>query len=173
MEKEKLPKVVLSDLEIKSIVQRLAEEIERDYLGRPLVVLGVLNGAFIFMADLLRRLKLDLSCDFIKVQSYLSDGTSGEIKLILDISRDIRNQDVLVVEDIIDGGKTARFLYKHLKGKGAKSVAFCALLGKESTPQDIKINYLGKVMGNDYVYGYGMDIDGRKRHLPWIEIQTS
>jgi hypoxanthine phosphoribosyltransferase len=162
-------KVLLSENEISRIVGRLAEEINRDYAGKDLVVIGILKGAAIFMADLIRRLQLPLTCDFLRVSSYQSNGISGALRLEFDLTQPISGRDVLVLEDIVDSGKTLKFIRQHLTSKGAASIKFCALLRKAGAPSSAVVEYVGTLIPNEYVVGYGMDLDGKFRNLPWIE----
>lgn len=161
--------IILSERDIKKIVQRLAKEIERDYEKKDLVVIGVLKGAAFFMSDLVRQINLPLTVDFVRVSSYRADGTLGDLRLEFDHTQPIQDKDVLVLEDVVDTGKTLNFIEKHLSGKGANSIKFGALLRKEHTPGGVQVHYLGKVIPSDYVVGYGMDLGGLYRNLPWIE----
>ena len=162
------PSVLLSEAELAAGIARVAAEIERDYQGKSLVVVAVLKGAALFMADLIRKIRLPLRCDFIRVQSYTEDGQSGDLRLEFDLTQSIQGQDVLVVEDIVDTGKTLGFLQSHLKTKGAASVKFCTLLKKQHASA-IPVDYIGFTIPNRYVIGYGMDLNGLHRNLPWIE----
>lgn len=162
------PEILLSAEQIATIVQRVAGEISRDYPGRSLVVIGVLKGAAVFMSDLIRHLNLPLTCDFLRLSSYQSDGSSGALRLEFDLTQPIVGKDVLVVEDIVDSGKTLRFIRQHLQSKGAHSVKICSLLKKTSAPPDAEVDYVGTLIPQDYVVGYGMDLDGRYRNLPYI-----
>lgn len=151
------------------MIQKIAKEIEQDYQGKPLVVLGVLKGSFIFMADLVRAIDLPLKCEFIRVSSYRKDGSQGELRLEMDLIQPVRGEHVLVLEDIVDTGKTLGFIAHHLKGQGAASVKFCALVQKERSLGQVKVDYLGQVISNDYVVGYGMDLAGLYRNFSYIE----
>ncbi|MFO1462216.1 MAG: hypoxanthine phosphoribosyltransferase [bacterium] len=161
--------ILLSEKEIASGVARLAETINRDYAGRELVVIAVLKGAAMFMADLIRRLKMPLRCDFLRVSSYSSEGKPGDLRLEFDLTQPILGKAVLVLEDVVDTGRTLQFILPHLKSKGAASVKFCALLKKRGAPADFPLDYVGFEIPDDYVVGYGMDLDGLYRNLPWIE----
>lgn len=163
------PEILLNEDQIKTLVKDLAAQIERDYQGKDLVVLGVLKGAFIFMADLIREIRLPLKCEFIRISSYRQDGTQGHLRLDMDLIQPVRGEHVLVLEDIVDTGKTFDFISHHLKGQGATSVKFCALVQKQKSIAETKIDYLGQVIPDDYVVGYGMDLAGRLRNLPHIE----
>lgn len=161
--------ILLSETEIAAGVARLAEEIDRDYQGKELVVIGVLKGAVLFMADLIRRLHMPLRCDFLRISSYTPEGTSGDLRLEFDLTQPIAGKNVLVLEDVVDTGKTLQFILPHLRGKGAASVKFCTLVKKRGSPSGLSLDYIGFEVPDDYVVGYGMDLDGLYRNLPWIE----
>lgn len=161
-------KILLNAEQIHSIVLDLARQINRDYQGRELAVIGVLKGASIFMADLIRCLQVDLTCDFLRISSYLGDGSSGTLRLDFDLTQPIVGKDVLVVEDIVDSGKTLGFIRQHMQNKGAASVKICSLLKKENAPAQATVEYVGAIIPPDYVAGYGMDLDGRYRQWPEI-----
>lgn len=163
--------ILLTELEIRKIIGELAREIEKDYQGRELVVVGVLKGAAMFMADLIREIKLSLTCEYVRVSSYLPDGSSGDLSLEFGLTQPIEGKDVLILEDVVDTGKTLKFIEEHLRGLGAKSIKYCALIQKEHAPKWAQVDYLGRIIPNDYVIGYGMDLDGLYRNLPWIEIR--
>ncbi|MDX1387390.1 MAG: hypoxanthine phosphoribosyltransferase [bacterium] len=161
-------KILLSKQEIEEIIKELGGRINRDYEGKDLVVLGVLKGAFMFMADLIREIDLPLTCEFVRVSSYGPDGKPGHLRLEFDLTQSVVGKDVLVLEDLVDTGTTLQFLKHHLQGKGAKSVRFCTLIKKENAPEELPLDYYGKVIPPDYVVGFGMDLNGRFRNLPWI-----
>ncbi|HKX12683.1 MAG TPA: hypoxanthine phosphoribosyltransferase [bacterium] len=161
--------IVLDENKISAAVDRLAAQIQRDYSEKPLVVIGILKGAAIFMADLIRRLKLPLRVDFLRVSSYSAEGRAGDLRLEFDLTQSVADCHVLVLEDVVDTGQTLRFVRPHLLGKGALSVKFCSLLRKTTSPRDLPVDYVGFEIGADYVVGYGMDLDGLYRNLPWIE----
>ncbi|MBN1152641.1 MAG: hypoxanthine phosphoribosyltransferase [Dehalococcoidia bacterium] len=155
---------------IEQTVTRLAEEITADYRGRELVAVGILKGAFIFMADLVRRLDIPLEVDFVTVSSYGS-GTNSSRTVILrqDLSTDIKGKDVLVIEDIVDTGHTVRYLLQHLAERGACSVRLCALADKPTRREaKVTIDYLGFTVPDRFVVGYGLDFDNKFRYLPDI-----
>jgi hypoxanthine phosphoribosyltransferase len=125
-------KLILSKEDITRRVQELGATLTKEYADSNLLVIGVLNGAFIFMADLVREIKLDLQVDFVRVASYgMSTKSCGEIRFSKDVELDIRNRDILLVEDIVDTGQTLAALYNYLKERGAKSVRTCALIDKK------------------------------------------
>lgn len=168
---EELPagRILLTDKEIQSLLDRMAAEIERDFSGRECVVLGVLKGAFIFMADLVRRIQLPITCDFIRVSSYSPQGTAGPLRLEFDLTQPVVGKDILVLEDVVDTGRTLGFIRDHLLAHGAKRVFFGALVQKKRSLGVVPVDYVGQVIPDDYVIGYGMDQGGRFRNLPWVQ----
>jgi len=163
-------KVFLTEEEIKAAVKRLASEISGDYRGKTPVLIGVLKGSFIFLADLIRQLSFPLEVDFIKLSSYGSgQRSSGEIKLVSDLSLKIEGREVLVVEDIVDTGLTTAFLLDYLKKEKPASLRLCALADKPSRRQaPVKIDYLGFDVPDKFVVGYGLDFGEKFRNLPAI-----
>jgi len=166
---ERTGEILLDENQIQNAVERLAKEITRDYSGRELVVIGILKGAAVFMSDLIRRIAIPMSCDFLRVSSYTSEGQSGTLRLEFDLTQPIEGKHVLVLEDVVDSGKTLQFVLPHLQSKGAASVKFCALLKKQHAPGQPVLDYMGFEIPEDYVVGYGMDLDGLYRNLPSIE----
>jgi|UniRef100_A0A7V5XYY2 hypoxanthine phosphoribosyltransferase len=161
---------LISAEEVNKKVKELAEKISEDYQKKELVVIGVLKGAFIFLADLIRNLKIPVFCDFIKVSSYgKATESSGVVKIVADISFPIENKDVLLVEDIVDTGLTLQYLLNHLQLKKPRTIKICALLDKPDRHKiEIPIDYLGFKIPNKFVVGYGIDYDERFRYLPYI-----
>lgn len=164
--------IIFGAEEIDGALTSLARRINQDYQGKKLLVVGVLKGAFVFMADLIRLLNLDISLDFVVLRSYGdSTTTSGEVKMIKDLEESVSGVDVLVVEDIVDTGITLRFFKEELFKKGAKSVKICALLDKKARREvKVDIDYVGLEMEDGFVVGYGLDYDERYRNLPdiWV-----
>lgn len=155
---------------IEETVSRLAAQISEDYRGRQLVVVGILKGSFIFMADLVRKLDVPLEVDFITVSSY-SSGTEScrTVSLSHDLTTDVRGKDILVIEDIVDSGHTLCYVVEHLTARGASSVRLCALADKPSRREkDVRIDYLGFTVPDKFVVGYGLDFDNKFRYLPDI-----
>lgn len=161
---------LISQKKLSKRVKELAKEISRDYKGKKLVLVGVLKGAFVFMADLLREIKVPVELDFIQVSSYgASKTSSGVIKIKKDIDLPIVGKHVLLVEDIVDYGYTLNYLLKFIKNKKAKSVRVCALLDKPSRREvEVPIAYKGFEVPNKFIVGYGLDYDEKKRNLPFI-----
>lgn len=160
---------VFSQEEIAAAVQRLADEIARDYAGRKLSLVVVLKGAFIFAADLARRLKMPVEIDFIKLASYDGSETSGRVRILQNVETQLAGKDVLVLEDIVDTGITLEFLLRHLAGKSPRSLKICALIDKrERRRTDVMVDYAGLVCNNGFLVGYGLDLDERYRELDAI-----
>ena len=163
-------RLLFSQQEITSAVDRLASEISRDYQGKIPVLIGVLKGVFVFMADLVRPLDLPLEIEFVRLSSYDSGRqTSGEVKMVQDLTCPIEGRDVLVVEDIIDTGLTVAFLLEYLQKQDPESLRLCALLDKPSRREtQVKIDYLGLTVPDEFLVGYGLDYDQQYRNLPDI-----
>jgi hypoxanthine phosphoribosyltransferase len=157
---------LLSEDEIQTRIREMGQQISDDFKDQIPILIGVLNGSFIFFADLFRELEINAEVDFIKISSY-ADRTksSGTVRLLKDISCDISDRDVIVIEDIIDSGLTLRFLKKRLEESGTRSVRFAALLIKESTQVDFPIHYVGFRIPDRYVIGYGLDLAQKLRNL--------
>ncbi len=168
-----IQKILISEEELAAIVKRLAEEIDRDYAGKKLLLVGILKGSVVFMGDLMKHLKTPLQIDFMKVSSYGS-GTrsSGYVKITLDLLRDdLESTDILIVEDIIDSGKTLSALTKMLDARGARSVRTCTLLDKPSRREvPFTPDYIGAEIPDEFVVGYGLDYDEDYRMLPFVGV---
>lgn len=162
-------KRILSRRQVRSIIRSLADRIREDYGDKRPVLVGVLKGAFVFLADLIRELNMPLEVDFITVSSYGSGRTSsGEVRFIQDITSDITDRHVLLVEDIVDGGHTLDRLRQHLLSRSPASLRVCALLARRSVlaSSPDTIDYLGRAVPPGFVVGYGIDSDENYRHLP-------
>jgi hypoxanthine phosphoribosyltransferase len=161
---------LLSAEQIAKRVAELATQISSDYAGRQPLLIGVLKGAWIFMADLVRHLTVSVRCDFVKLSSYGGGtATTGQVQLHLDLSLAVEGQDVVIVEDIVDSGTCAVWLLDHLRRKKPASIRLCALLDKPSR-RVVKIqpDYLGFEIGDHFVVGYGIDWNESYRELPYI-----
>lgn len=167
-----MPKLipVLSQKDIARAVARVASEINSDFRDQPLVVLGVLKGAFIFLSDLIRQLNLSLKVDFIWLSSYgAKTASTGEVRLLKEIGVDIRGQNVLLVEDIVDSGLTLSFLVDYLRAFDPRAVKICALIDKKERRQiSIPLDYCCHVIDEGFLVGYGLDYDENYRGLPEI-----
>jgi hypoxanthine phosphoribosyltransferase len=166
-------KVQISGEQIQHRIDELGAQITKDYEGQPLHLICVLNGAFIFMADLVRAIDLPLSLDFMSVSSYGS-GTmsSGEVKLVKDLDQSLQGKHILFVEDIVDTGLTINYLLKYLESRGPLSIKVVSLLSKPARRKvEVPIEYLGFEIEDAFVYGYGLDVDHIYRNIPFITSQ--
>jgi hypoxanthine phosphoribosyltransferase len=167
-----IDRILISEREIQEMVRKLGERITEDYRGRQLLLVGVLKGAFVLMADLSRTIRLPLMFDFMDVSSYgAATHTSGVVRILKDLDHEIEGRDVLVVEDIIDSGLTLNYLLKNLRTRRPASLEVVALLQKTSVQQvELDIRYEGFTIPPDFVVGYGLDFDERFRNLPYIAL---
>ena len=166
--------VLIAEADLRARVAALGAQITRDYAGRSLVVVGVLKGSFVFMADLVRAIDLPISVEFIAISSYEGTTTTGVVKITSDLTRSIEGKDVLLVEDIVDTGLTMRYLLDNLATRAPASLEVCALLEKPARARvTIPIRYRGFVIGDEFVVGYGLDWDGRMRNLPYVGVPRS
>ncbi len=172
MEQLKNHEVMINEQEIEEMLERLAERINNDYKGEKLLVVGVLKGSFMFLSDLIRKLTMETEVHFIKASSYGSGTkTSGAVKITTDIEKDIKGENVLIVEDIIDSGFTMREVLKLLDERKPKSLKLCACLSKPSRREcEVEIDYLGFEIPDEFVIGYGLDFDEKYRNLSYIGI---
>jgi hypoxanthine phosphoribosyltransferase len=168
----KQPKVMISEDAIRARVRELGEEIRRQYQGQDLKVIGVLNGSFIFMADLVRAIGGDLSCDFLGLSSYgESTESSGVVAITKDLTGPIEGQHVLIIEDIIDTGLTMAYLKENLATRKPASLQIASLLSKPARRRvEVSIDYLGFTIEDRFVVGYGLDYAGKYRNLPYIGV---
>ena len=159
-------RVLITEDELRARVVALGETIARDYEKRNPIVVGVLQGAFLFMADLVRAVPIDLTTDFIGVSSYGGTTSSGVVRLTSDLSLPIDGRDVLIVEDIVDTGHTIEYLKRNLEARRPRSLKVCVLLDKiERRQVDVELDYIGFTVPNVYVVGYGFDHSGLYRNL--------
>jgi hypoxanthine phosphoribosyltransferase len=165
-------RILISRDEIAKTVDRLACEIKRDYQDRQPLVIGLLKGSFVFMADLVRRLDLPLELDFVRLSSYgCARETSGKVRVVQGLQIHVKGRDILVVEDIVDTGITISFLLDYLKKKKPASLKLCALADKPSRRRvPVPVDYLGFTVPDEFVVGYGLDCDERFRNLPDIYV---
>ena len=167
----KKKEILFSKDEIDDAVLNIAQKVSEEFSGGELLIVGVLKGAFIFMADLIRKIHdVDIVVDFVVLRSYgSSTASSGEVQVVKDLHWPVEGKDVLVVEDIVDTGLTLKFFKDQLLRRGPKSVRICALLDKrERREVEIDIDYLGLLMDDGFVVGYGLDCDENYRNLPEI-----
>lgn len=168
----KLGRILIGPEELQAGVSRLAQEVDRHQEGRPVLLVGILKGSVFFLCDLARRLRTPVSLDFLQVSSYGS-GTrsSGNVQLIRDLSTDVAQRDVLIVEDIVDTGRTLQKIIEILGTRRPRSIKICALLKKRVPGNDgIPVDYLGFTIDNHFVVGYGLDYAEGYRNLPYIAI---
>lgn len=164
-------KTFLSTEQIQSRIKELAEMINRDYIGQEVVVVGVLNGSFIFCADLIRQIKVPLQMEFVSLSSYEGTESSGQVSFRLDVRQSLEGKNIILIEDIVDTGLTISFLLKHMKLKKPKSLKLCSLLLKRARLKtEVSIDYLGFDIEDKFVIGYGLDFDGLYRELPYIGV---
>ncbi len=164
------PPELISEAAIQKRVTELAERISADYADRgDVVLIGVLKGSFIFLADLSRQLTIPRTIEFIAVSSYGAGSESGAVRLVMDVRGNIEGRHVLIIEDIVDTGHTLNYLIGMLKSHGPASIRTCALLHKaERAEVDVQIDYVGFGIGDEWVVGYGLDYAEENRTLPYI-----
>ena len=165
-----LGRVVVGAVELQARIAELGAEITRDYAGEAPLLVGVLKGAFVFMADLARQIHLPVDVDFMAVSSYgNATRTSGVVRIVKDLEVDLSGRHVLVIEDIVDSGLTLAYLRRNLQSRNPASVAVCALLVKEGLQRvDPDLRYEGFRIPADFVVGYGLDVSERYRNLPFL-----
>ena len=164
--------VLITEEEIDRRVRELAAQISKDYEGRNIRMVGILKGASFFMCELAKRITVPVSIDFMQVFSYGgATESTGTVRIRKDLDESIEGLDVIIVEDIVDSGRTLAFLGDFLKSKGAKSIRYCTLLDKpERRVVDLKADYAGFEIPDQFVVGYGMDYDQEYRNLPYIGV---
>ena len=166
-----IKEVLCSEEEIKQIVERLGREITNDYKDKNLLVVGILKGSVVFMSELLRNIDLKCKIDFMAISSY-SDGTrsSGVVKVVKDLSTNIEGYDVLVIEDILDSGNTLSHLRELLKLRNPKSLKICTFFDKPDrrVVKDMVADYVGKIIPDEFIVGYGLDYAENYRNLPYV-----
>ena len=165
-----IEKVLITEEEIQAKIAQLAATIDADYVGKQILLVGVLKGAVMVMADLARALATPVSMEFMAVSSYgSSTSSSGVVRILKDLDRDIVDQHVLVVEDIIDSGLTLSWLLRNMRTRSPASVEVCALLRKpDAAKVEVPVRYVGFDIANEFVVGYGLDFDERYRDLPFV-----
>ncbi|MCG9966676.1 hypoxanthine phosphoribosyltransferase [Pelotomaculum terephthalicicum JT] len=167
-------KILLTEEQLELQVAELGRRISQDYAGKEILVVGILKGAMVFLADLVRKITVPTYFDFISVSSYgSSTKSSGVVRILKDLDRSITGRHVLIVEDIIDTGLTLNYLLENLSSRHPASIKLCALLDKPSRrlkPANINIDYCGFTIPDEFVVGYGLDYNERYRNLPYIMI---
>ena len=170
-----IERVLLSEEELDGIITRLAKQLDMDYAGsdKRLVLVCILKGSVVFMGELMKKITVPVEIDFMRVSSYGGNTkTTGNINIVLDLMRkDMDQCDILVVEDIIDSGRTLSHLVQYLTMKGAKSVRTCTLLDKPSRREvDFRVDYVGQEIPDEFVVGYGLDYNEKYRALPFVGV---
>ncbi|WP_353094403.1 hypoxanthine phosphoribosyltransferase [Tissierella praeacuta] len=162
--------ILVSEEDIKKRVKELGAQITEDYKNKDLILVGILKGAVIFMSDLARNITKPIGLDFMAVSSYGRSSTStGEVRIIKDLDFSVENKDVLIIEDIIDTGYTLAYLTDNLKKRGAASVKVCTLLDKPDRRKvNVNVDYLGFIIPDEFVVGYGLDYSEIGRNLPYV-----
>ncbi len=164
-------KTLLTREEVEKRIKELAKEIEKDYCGKDLLVIGLLKGSIMFMSDLIKEMDLPVMIDFMSVSSYSGTTSTGVINVLKDTDISVKDKDVLIVEDIIDTGLTLSHVKKLLEDRGAKSLKICTLLDKPSRRTvEMKGDYVGFEIPDEFVVGYGLDYDQHHRNLPYVGI---
>ena len=162
--------VVVEEVDLQQRIKELGKDIGSDYAANPPLLVGILKGAFMFMADLARAIDLPVEFDFMAVSSYGSaTRTSGVVRIMKDLDLDLTDRHVLIVEDIVDSGLTLAYLRKNLRARSPRSLEVCALLVKEGLQKtDLNLKYVGFTIPDRFVIGYGLDVDERYRNLPFV-----
>ena len=162
-------KVLITEQEIASRTRELAEQIQKDYNNEEIVIVCILKGATFFAVELAKRIESDTIIDFMKVSSYEGTESTGKINFTLDISEDITDKNVLIVEDIVDTGRTLAYVKKYLESKNPKNVKICTMLNKkERRVIDLETEYVAFDIPDKFVIGYGLDYDEKYRNLPYV-----
>ena len=163
-------RVVVEEVDLQQRIRELGKDIASDYAANPPLLVGILKGAFMFMADLARAIDLPVEFDFMAVSSYgSSTRTSGVVRIMKDLDLDLTDRHVLIVEDIVDSGLTLAYLRKNLRARNPASLEVCALLVKDGLQRtDLELKYVGFTIPDRFVIGYGLDVDERYRNLPYV-----
>ena len=165
-------RVMLSEEEVDKRIKEIGEQISRDYAGRQVHLVCVLKGGSFFLCELAKRITVPVSLDFMSVSSYGSDTkSSGVVKIVKDLDESLKGKNVIVVEDIVDSGRTLSYLLEMLKVRGPESLRLCTLLDKpDRRVIDVNVDYTGFQIPDEFVVGYGLDYDQRYRNLPYIGV---
>ncbi|HOS70006.1 MAG TPA: hypoxanthine phosphoribosyltransferase [Bacillota bacterium] len=167
---EDIKSIMISEEEISKRVKELGKQLTEDYKGKELLVVGILKGCMLFLSDLVRTIELPLTMDFMVVSSYgATTKSSGVVRIIKDLEREIEGKDVLIVEDIVDTGLTLSYLVENFKARNPKSVRVCSLLDKpDRRKAQVDIQYVGFKIPDEFVVGYGLDYGENYRNLPFV-----
>lgn len=169
--KDKKFKSYISEIELQNAINKVAKQVNTDYKGKSPIFIGVLNGSFMFMSDLLKKIDLQCTVSFVKLASYEGTATTGKVSELIGLNEDLEGQDIILVEDIVDTGNTLLKLYEILEEKKVASIKIASLLFKpEAYKKKYSIDYVGKEIPNAFVLGYGLDYDGWGRNLSSIYV---
>lgn len=165
-------RVLLTEKEVDEKIRQIGEQISKDYAGKTVHLVCVLKGGCFFMCELAKRITVPVTMDFMSVSSYGSETkSSGVVRIVKDLDEPLKDKNVIVVEDIVDSGRTLSYLLEMLKDRGPESVRLCTLLDKpERRVVDVKVDYTGFEIPDEFVVGYGLDYDQRYRNLPYIGV---
>ncbi len=169
---EVVEKILLTEKQLDERVTEIARQLDEEYAGKNPLMVCILKGSVMFFADLIRKMKIDLSIDFMSISSY-GNGvkSSGEVKMIKDLDRKIEGKNVIIVEDIVDSGYTMSYLTKMLAARRPESIKICTLLDKPSRREtDVKVDYRGFEIADEFVVGYGLDYAGLYRNFPYVGV---
>ena len=169
---EDIERILISEKDIRKAVKKMGKQISKDYDGKNLMLVAVLKGSVIFMADLMRAISIPINIDFMSVSSYGGGTkTSGVVKILKDLDHDLSGKDILIVEDILDSGMTLSYLKSLLEQRNVNSIRIATLLDKpERRVADVKADYFCFTVPDEFVVGYGLDYDQQYRHLPYIGV---
>ena len=163
--------VLIKEADIQKKVEEIGRQINEEYRGKKPILIGVLKGAFMFLADLLREIDIPLEVDFLSIHSYDGKESSGVVRITHDLSLNIEDRHVILVEDIIDSGRTVSYILENLRTRKPRSLVVCSLLNKESQRVvEVPLNYVGFTIPGVFVVGYGLDYDNRYRNLKYIGV---
>lgn len=167
-----IKEILFREEDLRGCVSRIAGEINRDYRGKSPIIVGILQGSFVFLADLIREITVPVTLEFMSVSSYGAGSTSsGEVNIRMDLAQDIKGKDLILVEDILDSGNTLSDLLPELKKRGPASVRLCVLLDKpDRREKEVPVDYRGFSIADEFVVGYGMDYNQQYRNLPYVGI---
>lgn len=165
-------RVLLSEQEVDRRIHEIGEQISKDYQGKQVHLVCVLKGGSFFMCELAKRITVPVSLDFMSVSSYGSETkSSGVVKIVKDLDDSVQDKDVIIVEDIVDSGRTLNYLLEMLRDRGPSSIRICTLLDKpDRRVVDVRVNYTGFEIPDEFVVGYGLDYDQKYRNLPYIGV---
>ena len=165
-------RVLIDEAQVDLRIREIGEQISMDYAGKKVHLICVLKGGVFFLCELAKRITVPVTLDFMSVSSYgAGTSSSGVVKIVKDLDESLKDKDVIVVEDIVDSGRTLSYLLKMLQSRGPRSLALCTLLDKpERRVVDVNVNYTGFQIPDEFVVGYGLDYDQRYRNLPYIGV---